>query len=240
MARTPYAYAPEGAFNNEVTISGQEAVHLHSVLRLRVGDLFTAFDGKGRGWVCTVQSVEAKRLRGEVREVLPLEPEPALKLTAATAVVKGVHIEWAVEKAAELGVERFVPLLTQRGVASPGAGRLERWRSIALAAAKQSQRRTLMQILDPLTIEGLLNIAGNNDYLCALENQCPDCTLGHYAFSLKSGISLILIVGPEGGFTPEELCIFRAHSTPLVSMGDHPLRTETALVVAAGYLMLTV
>jgi len=238
MARAPYIYAPEGVVNQEVIITGSEAIHLRSVLRLRRGELFTAFDGKGRGWICAIQSFEAGHIRGEVQEVLPLEPAPALNLTAAVAVVKGPRYDWAVEKAAELGAERFIPLLTRRGVVTPHHGRLQRWQTIAVAAAKQSQSRTLMQIMRPLNVQELVNYTKENGRLCALENLYPDYAVSDYAATLIPRTQLTLAVGPEGGWTAEELDIFRLGSAALVSLGDHPLRTETALLVTAGYLML--
>jgi len=152
MAGNPLVLVDSPPHGGEIVVSGSEAHHLISVLRARVGFEFVAFDGVGSGWQVEIACLKGKTAVGRVVEALPCEPLPSVAVTVAVGVVKGQRMDYAVEKTAETGAVRFIPLLTDYGVITPGAGKAERWRAVALAAVKQSRRLRLMQVTEPAAL----------------------------------------------------------------------------------------
>ncbi|MBM3326192.1 MAG: 16S rRNA (uracil(1498)-N(3))-methyltransferase [Calditrichaeota bacterium] len=236
MSRLPFIFTHPPNADGMLTIPADEARHLALVLRAKPGARFIAFDGCGNGW--TVEIIDLKRDTISARALNAIEnsePEKT-KLTVAVGAVKGARMDWAVEKCAEIGVAAFTPLLTEFGVVEPGKSKLERWRSIALAAAKQSRRFQLMAINNPVQLHELLSTK-NEISIWALD-------LNEYGGSLVKRImyfhlpeSLILIIGPEGGFSESERHLLRDRSIPTFNLGRHPLRTETAAALSAALIL---
>ena len=146
-------------------------------------------------------------------------------------------MNWAVEKAAELGVRRFIPLITGFSVVDPGGGRLIHWRSVALSATKQSRRLHLMEITQPKNLRQVLKEVDPRGSIWALDNSEGSITSAEAIQSLKMPALLTIFIGPEGGFTTEEMELFKEHNIPRITMGNKPLRTETAVVVIVGSLV---
>lgn len=216
-------------------VTGDEAVHLIRALRASPGDRFTAFDGKGRGWLATITSVSKSEVRAAVTSNLLIETPPALRVTVAVGAVKGPRMEWAVEKAAELGATRLIPLLTKFGVVEPGEGRVRRWRAIALAAAKQSRRLRLMEIAEPLPLN---RFCGDLLRPTCVFDWTPEAAPRSDLRSEMGNLGeLTIVIGPEGGFSDRERESLRLAGASFVTLGEHPLRTETAVAVALGAVM---
>ena len=195
--------------------------HLLRVLRLRPGEPVSAADGDG-GWVPC-------RLTGE-GELEPAAaparaPRPDPRITIALAVPKGDRAEWAVQKLTEVGVDRIIPLVADRSVVrwpADRAGRqVDRWRAVVRAAAMQSRRLWLPQVEAPATTRQLLAAAASAGVALAEP--------GGGAPGLSRPT---VVVGPEGGWTEEEL----EAAPATVALGPSILRTETAAVVAATLL----
>ena len=146
MSRNPFIHIKAPPRAGIVTVSGSETAHLRNVLRASVGCRFTAFDGHGNSWLAEIKTLDGNGIQAAVIRELPLEPTPPVHLTLALGIIKGKRMDWAVEKVAEIGVATVIPLITRRGVVRPDGGKVDCWRAIALAAAKQSRRTRLMSV----------------------------------------------------------------------------------------------
>lgn len=198
-----------------------EAHHLLKVLRGGRGDRIEVVDVAGR--------LFAAELR-EGREAIVLEqlaaPEEAdAEVSLYQAVPKGGRMDLVVEKATEVGVTSIVPLLTHRGVVSPREGKVDRWRRVAEAAARQSLRLGVPKVSDPVPFEVAVSRVGEKGVL--LHNDS-----GISSVEAVMGSSVGLFVGPEGGWSEDELRLAGKAGMPLGSMGPYRLRSETAGIVA--------
>ncbi len=238
MARFPYVLGEEFLFAEKregFEMSGSEARHLITVLRAREGYQFVIFDGKGRGCLAEVAETRNKGIIARIIKRLDDEKPQIPRLILAVGVVKGNRMDWAVEKAAEIGADNFIPLITEFTVVEPKKGKVDRWRGIALAAAKQSRRKWLMSIEEPMSIDELLNKSDPPPTLI-LDTSKISISLEIYLINSSSESNLRLIIGPEGGFSEREKEIFRGKKLPLISIGSNPLRTETAVAVSTGII----
>ena len=232
-------YAPPGAFAEGgagVVLSEEESRHLRDVLRLRAGDEAFVFDGEGREFACVVTDAGGRRepARLEVRgAVEPPSPESPLRLTLAVALLKGEKFDLVVQKATELGVARVAPVLTKRADVRPrdardSARRVERWRRLALEAAKQSGRARVPAVSEPADLASLVGAArgsGSLRVLFAERGGEPLKTLA--ADGLREAVAL---VGPEGGWDDDEIELARSNGWAVVTLGGRTLRAETAAV----------
>lgn len=214
-------------------LDGDEARHLARVLRAKVGDAVTLFDGRGHAWQACVATLGRDRVTLDLGQGLPTTPPPAVPVTLAVALPKGDRQKWMVEKLTELGVDRLVPLLTTRGVAEATDSARSRLERGVIEACKQCGRDTLMEIGTATTIRDLLAgmSAGTRPFLA-------DPQGGSIEAALASGstAAVIVLVGPEGGFTTDEVAAAEAAGCSRVSFGRHVLRVETAAVAAAARL----
>lgn len=212
-----------------VVLDGDEARHLARVLRARVGDAVTLFDGMGRSWPARVTSIgrdEVELEAGSLRTAPPPIP-PAVIL--AVALPKGERQKWLVEKLTELGVHRLVPLLTERGVAEATPAAVERLKRGVIEAAKQCGRDMVMEIAPPATVADVLAAAGEGRVGFVAD------PAGDPLDSLpwQTAPEVIGLVGPEGGFTASELAAVATAGWPPIGLADHVLRVETAAIAIA-------
>lgn len=213
-------------------LEGDEARHLARVLRARVGDEVTLFDGRGTSWSARVAAIDRDRVALDVGPPHPPAPPPSVDLSVAVALPKGDRQKWLVEKLTELGVARLVPLVTARGVAEATASARTRLERVVIEACKQCRRDTLLEIAEPATVQGVVAAAAPDARLLLADpaGVPPDeVPLGETA-------RRIVLVGPEGGFTPEEKDLAISAGAMRVSLSRHVLRIETAAIAAAARL----
>jgi len=243
MHREPYILIDRASNPQEgtLTVSGDEAHHLHKVMRAKEGDTFIAFDGIGHGWRAKVSAIDKESITARIVE--PIAEKFSISkfdTTVAVGIIKGSRMDWAVEKAAELGAVRFIPTLSHFSVVTPKENRIKRWQTIALSAAKQSHRFRLMQVEHVQSVDSIIrNNAISINKLCALDVGSGTeslITVWSDCVTEKQVRHLLLFIGPEGGFSAEELALFKRHSIPSVTIGLYPLRTETAVAVVLGTL----
>ncbi len=235
-------YAPPEAFSGDeelITLSAEEARHTRDVLRLQSGDEIFVFDGLGREFQCSVQKIARDATDVSVlAEVEPARPESTLDLTLGIALLKGEKFDLVIQKTTELGVKRIMPLATERGDvrlrdSDNAQKRVTRWRRIALEAAKQTGRAYVPRIDAPLTLDLMLRSAAE------IEGISTDAT--RLMFSERAGRSLseatnsfgqmkeiIALVGPEGGWSDDELESAHDGAWGIVTLGGRILRAETA------------
>ena len=222
----PRFFAPPPLAAGPFALTGPEAKHLAAVLRLSPGDTLELFDGAGRRCPATVAGVTGKgaKTAAELRCGPPVEtPPPADPLTLAVAPPKGDRFRWLIEKATELGVARVVPLLCERSTVDPGGGKLEKLRATALAACKQSGRDRLPEIADPVAFAAFLADCGPATLLHVTGDRLRSPPPGPHA----------ALIGPEGGFTDEEVRAAGSAGVAVRSLPTPILRTETAAIAAA-------
>jgi 16S rRNA (uracil1498-N3)-methyltransferase len=240
-------YAPPGEFDLDrmtVGLAPEEGRHLHDVLRLRRGDEAFVFDGEGREYRCRV-AVEGRRgaLLEIVEEVAAERPESPLRLTLGVALLKGEKFDLVVQKATELGASRIIPVVTKFADVRIRDGqdasrRIERWKRIALEAAKQSGRASLPGLHGPTTFASIVESEPTVETLCRLLfSEREGCGLREALSRCSSEVkAATALVGPEGGWADEELEQARLKGWNIVTLGGRTLRAETAGIVITALL----
>ena len=211
----------------EVTFDEAESQHLAKVMRANVGDVVVGFDGKGTEYQIELTSVGKKKVVGAVRSQAEISREAARQLTLAVALPKGDRQRWLVEKCVELGVTRLVPLLTKRGVAQPVEKAIDRLRRAVVEASKQCERNHLMVVDQGQSLEEVLASRPAASFLLH-----PSGEAIHHDAILPAR-EVLALIGPEGGFTDEEVAEAAEHGCQIVSLGPRILRVETAALAMA-------
>jgi 16S rRNA (uracil1498-N3)-methyltransferase len=216
-----------------VVLDSDESHHARNVLRLQPGDTVELFDRAGRVAAAHVSELMPE-LTCEVTEVRAAQT--GLLVHVASAVPKGDRADWMVEKLSELGVASWTPLRTARSVVHPeGKSKLERWNRIAIESAKQSRRAGLMEIRELCAVERL-----RFDRAAVLSTRDGAVPIARFRSHVDgTDARLTLLIGPEGGWTDEELDALAARGVREASLTDTVLRIETAAVVSAAVVLCT-
>jgi 16S rRNA (uracil1498-N3)-methyltransferase len=218
---------------NRAYLTGQNAGHLARVLRARPGQQFDIALGE-LVRTGTIVAISPDEVEFELGAELPTESLP--EISVFLSIFKFDRMEWAIEKLTELGVTTIFPVITRRTephLAKSAEKRVERWRKIVHEALQQSRRLTPATVQDPFPLKKAMQEAsGCGIVLSENEDQV----------SLKSALAschppITLAIGPEGGWTSEELELFRASSWVSASLGNTILRTETAAIAAVAVIM---
>jgi len=214
---------------NTAALTGEHAAHLVRVLRAEIGQEFDIATGDAvrRG---TVTNISNDRVEFALGEEQPIKPTP--QITLALAIFKFDRMEWAIEKCTEIGVARIIPVIARRTeahLAAAAVRRQERWQRIALQAAEQSRRPAPAEIASPVKLSQLAEL--NATCRIVLFESEKDATLRDALQSRPTDVTLA--IGPEGGWTADELQWFRDSGWIAASLGDNILRAETAAIVSA-------
>lgn len=203
-------------------------MHITGARRLREGDRLELFDGEGFSVAGRAAALGRRDCRIEIDiEAQTVHPPPACRLVLAAALPKGDRQAAMLESATQLGMTDFVPLLCERSVVKPRENMRERWRRIVISACKQSRRYHLPRLREPRTMEELLVETRANGGSLLLADQAG----GRAAELPKKAVQrreIVLLVGPEGGFSERELQLADAQGTCRIRLGSYILRTETA------------
>ncbi len=235
-ARTPPRFhVPALPEDGTAVLPESAAQHARSVLRLRPGAAVRLFDGAGREHAAVLEAVSAREVRARLAERVAPRDESPLAVSLAFAPLKGERLEWALQKAVELGVASLRPMLTLRteAAARPAlhGARHERWARVCSAAAEQCGRAVVPPLLPALTFEALLREPWGGARL--LFSERPGATPLR---SLPRPERVLALVGPEGGWDDGELAAARDAGLACVALGPRVLRAETASIVALGAL----
>ena len=217
-------------------VSGNAANHIARVLRLGVGDALTLFDGRGGEYAARIEALKKDAIEVAVGEHVTLERESALALTLAQGVSRGERMDWVMQKATELGVQRIVPLITKRSVVrlDPGQAqrKLQHWRGIIIASCEQCGRNRLPQLGAPQDLQEFL---GSKTEAAGMRLLLSPAGTLHIS-AIKPVKNFTVLIGPEGGLAPEELHAALAQGFVGVQLGPRILRTETAAIAALAAL----
>ncbi len=195
-----------------------------------VGSTVELFDDAGATALGAISSGDSNRLIATVQRFEPAKSNGPQQLTVAAAVPKGERAGWMVEKLSELGVGRFVPLQTRRSVVLPGGkNKFQRWKRLAVESARQSRRRGVMEISPLTTLQDALTLAPSAIYFSTRSDALP---IHQYLQRPGPHGEIWLFVGPEGGWSDEEVQLFDGTGAAGVALTQTVLRIETAAVVA--------
>ncbi|MDX2037399.1 MAG: RsmE family RNA methyltransferase [Isosphaeraceae bacterium] len=228
-----------GPWNGEVLrLEGDEGRHLARVRRIPEGSVVEVFSGDGEIWRVRVESIDKHGVG--LRRIEPVEDTRVApcRLTLATAFAKGDRVDWLVEKATELGVERIVPLLTERSVVDPRTAKLDRLRRVVIEATKQCGRGRLTEIVEPVSWDRFAADAGSGADLLVIAH--PGKQRGAARIRAGKGSKVVVAIGPEGGFTDAEIDRARGLGWCPIDLGPTILRIETAAIVATARILAEV
>ena len=228
-------YAPDAGEGVEaiVTLPADESAHLIRVLRLKPGDAVRAFDGRGNEWRAEVAGVTKKTATLRLVERVSAAREARVPIELAIAVLKSDKMDDVVRDAVMLGVTSIQPLLTDRAEISAAsivrAGRVDRWRRIAVASAKQCGRAVVPPLKPPVTFAAALNEASVAVRLLFVEPQTSASTSKLH--DVPRPAAATVIVGPEGGWSEDELRAAEQAGASLITIGGLTLRADAMPVV---------
>lgn len=227
---------PEDVTGSELVLRADEAHHLMRARRREEGDLIDVLDGNGRFYRARVLRAEEETVRCRIVACTEEGGESPVRLHLATSMIKGARFDAVVEKGTEVGMASLSPFTCERTVASPGSRqKLKRWERLAVAAAKQCGRSRLPPIFAPATLQEVMErLLGSCDRV--LMATVGDSGSGGDLKNALAGeppTALGLLVGPEGGFTQDEMGEARIFGIRTFSWGSRTLRAETASIVLA-------
>ena len=220
-----------------VALHGEDARKLRVVLRAKHGDAVEICDSSGHAYLGRV-AFEGATLGVELIEARDRAGETRTPITLAQAVPKGAKMDFVVEKATELGIIRIVPVRTERTIGEASAAKLDRWRRLARSAAAQSARRHVPEVANALPLDALLAGLEPGSALIVPWELAERVPLRDGLKAVpRNGTPLVLLIGPEGGFSHDEIERVQGAGAVVVSLGTRILRTETAGLVVLSALL---
>ena len=233
---TNFYVSPQNIGEDTIQIKGEEARHILTILRHKRGDLIDVVDGCGNRYRVNITHTGRNNLEGKILSQVRKENEPITNLTLAQAVCKGSKMDWVVEKCTEIGVSNIIPLLTERteiDFKNPQQekSKIERWKRLAISSMKQSLRCCLPKISPATKIEDLLKNTKNYDLVLMASLEGGSKNLEDLDELGNRPKNILILVGPEGGFSVDELKEAEEKRVIPISLGTRRLRTETAGIV---------
>ncbi|MEJ8548032.1 16S rRNA (uracil(1498)-N(3))-methyltransferase [Brevibacillus borstelensis] len=237
-----YFVEPHLFSEQEVTITGDDVHHIVHVMRAKSGEKIVVSDGAGRSAIARIDSLSGKEVVATVVELLSEQRELPVQITIGQGLPKGEKMEWVLQKGTEMGAFAFFPFSSERTIvkldAKKEANKLDRWRKIVKEAAEQSHRCVLPELLAPVSFRRIIQESSRYTRAVIAYEKEGGTTLHQVLPALRPGDSLLILIGPEGGFSPEEVAAAEAAGIRPVSLGPRILRTETACqyaLAAASY-----
>jgi 16S rRNA (uracil1498-N3)-methyltransferase len=232
-----YFYTPPHLIERQtLTIEGNEFSHLTHVMRKKVGDEVRVVDGKGNAYDAVISEISKRTARCAIHTHHSRLNEPDLDVTLAAGVLKNSsRFDFLVEKSTELSVNTIVPLITERTI--PQRRRTERWKNLTLAAMKQSGRCVLPTVHELTSFEDFI-AAPKPDSLKLIPHERAEKPTISDLLRNQKNTSIILCIGPEGGFSDNEIEAAVKNGFAPVSLGTRRLRAETAAIVAVATILV--
>ncbi|MBW2004886.1 MAG: 16S rRNA (uracil(1498)-N(3))-methyltransferase [Deltaproteobacteria bacterium] len=223
---------PTGGF---LLITGKEARHIVSVLRMKKGETLILMDREEQSFEATIEAVHYKEVKVRITKTIPSLPPSPVKISLAQALIKSHPMEYLIKKVTELGIGSIYPFYSERTVIKLKPkqlkNKMDRWMEIMKSACKQCGRVTLPTLNTPLPFEELINTVPNKKTLKVLLWEDEDkVDLKRLLTSMSFAPHVFAIVGPEGGFTLNEINLAKDAGFHIISLGNRILRAETAAV----------
>ena len=231
--------SPERIKNNLIHIVGREAHHIIDVMRLKETDSVVVFDGTGAEYTGFIKDKSAKKVTVEIVKTKKPILKRRAEITLVQAIPKKAKMDYIVEKATELGVSAIIPIISERTVIrledERRRSKVERWKKIAISAAKQCGRADVPLVQDVQKFYFVLDKVNNYDVtlLACLSEEAEK--INEALDNFETG-RIILFIGPEGDFTPEEITMAKRTSARFITLGDLVLKSDTAGISALSIL----
>lgn len=222
--------------DNEVVFSPEQAHQIATVLRMEPGQPVVVLDNAGWEFDVALVDVGRKRVTAVIHHKRPVTTEPASHVTLYQSLLKRDNFEWVLQKGTELGISRFVPLLTERTVARLPK-KTDRWQRILTEAAEQSRRGRIPQLAEPMSLAQAAEALLSGQIGLIPWEETGSGLIGDYLAERDRGTAVSLFIGPEGGFSTDEIELAQQHHIQPVTLGQRILRAETAAITAATLVM---
>jgi 16S rRNA (uracil1498-N3)-methyltransferase len=236
-------YFVKQSVNNQRFVLGEEdRHHILKVMRMGSGDKIICVDPNGKSAVCEIAEITDEQVAANVVQWIDETSELPVKVTIVSGLPKGDKLEWIIQKGTELGAYEFVPFAAARSVVKweekKAAKKVERWQKIAKEAAEQSHRNHIPEVLSPLSFKEMIQKSKAYDLkLAAFEDESRNGEVSVFSStlsSMKKGESLMMVYGPEGGLTDQEISMLKEYGFQTCGLGPRILRTETAPLYTLG------
>ncbi len=216
-----------------LTISGEDAKHIIKVLRMREGENITLCDGDGYDYDAKIISTDKAALDVKILSKEKNNTEPEIEITLFQGLPKSGKMEYIIQKCTELGINKIIPCIMERCVVKLNSKedikkKTQRYQSIALAAAKQSERGIVPEVKDALTFDEAIESFDGYDFCFVPYENEDGLTLRDILKNADGAKSIAFIIGPEGGISDGEIEKIKEKNIPTVTLGRRILRTETA------------
>jgi 16S rRNA (uracil1498-N3)-methyltransferase len=230
-----YFYCPQERISkSSLTIEDDEFAHLTHVMRKKVGDVIRVVDGMGTAYDVELKEIAKQTASGTILNTYRNHNEPAISVTVAVGMLKNPSkFDFLVEKVTEIGVREIVPLHSERTI--PSHAKTDRWQKLALAAMKQSCRSYLPIVRDTKSLDEFLRETNPFDVKIIAHEKKDKESLSR--ITTLHGKAIVVLIGPEGGFTDDEVNRSVDSGYQLLYLGERRLRTETAAIVTASMIL---
>lgn len=214
--------------------------HAVQVLRMKAGDPLMIFNGEGGEYLAELSEVSKRKAAADILSFDPVDRESGLQLTLVQSIIKPDKMDLTIQKCVELGITYIRPMISQRSVVRMGRDKLDKklshWQAVAINACEQSGRTGVPVILSPVSFDEWLEapVADNETRLMFMPGDYPRISTLQGNLPEKPRISLM--IGPEGGFTDDEVAACQQHNITTLSLGPRILRAETAAISVTSLL----
>jgi len=227
--------APDAVTHPTIRITGPLLRHIKDSLRLADGDVLTLIEEKTRRHRAKIIATTDRLIECRILDTAPAPVRTGPRLVLAQALLKGERMDWVIQKATELGVDQIIPVQTKHTVVKIHPDRVEhqraRWERIALEAAQQSERWTVPAITEPITLSKVAAANPSADKFILAERS-TETSLTTVTLPAGADQTVLLSIGPEGGWDEDELRLTREQGYSALSLGSRILRAETAAIAA--------
>jgi len=217
------------ASGRHIKVPPEKSRYLLTVLRCKKGQDVTVIDGMGNAYAAEIESIQKKDVFINITGVYALNTELAVQLILCQGLLKGEKMDLVIQKATELGVSQIVPLVTERSIIKE-TRKVKRWHTIAEEAAEQCGRAVIPAIREPEDLKGILSGKEVNGLLFREEGGIG---LAEALYAIDRSRAVYIFIGPEGGFTTDEISMAEESGIAGATLGKRILRSETAAIAAA-------
>ncbi len=232
----------QAIYDGHIQLTGTDVNHIKNVLRLSENKEILINDRQGKDYKCIIKKMDTDAICAEIKEILICETEPSVDTILFQSLIKGEKMEFVIQKSVEIGVTKIVPICTERCVvkiesAKKIQSKLDRWNKISESAAKQSKRGMVPEVLTPMLFKEAIAYSKNNCEISCIpfENEHTHHIKAFLNTSLYQSIGIF--IGPEGGFTEEEIAFAKMEGLAPITLGKRILRSETAGLVVLANIM---